>query len=156
MGYFGKTRSVLDKANCRNLYRFWLFRIFPLLLQTSTADLKWGAFPSEKILNRKSNIGTKGTFLHKFYFPTRMRPMQKMHINENNKLSSDHLARAEIKDDSTDYLLCNILICLITTSSSQFDFRVRKFIVSHFKRNVIFFSHFFSHCQIIISVSAGL
>lgn len=45
-----------------------------------------------------------------------MRPMQKMHVNDNNKLSSDHLARAEMKDDSADYLFCNILISLITTS----------------------------------------
>lgn len=59
-----------SNKKCRNLYRFWLFRIFPLLLQPSTPNLKWGA-PSrkKKILNRKSNIGTKGTFLNKFFFP---------------------------------------------------------------------------------------
>lgn len=58
------------------------FRKYPLLLLTSTPDLKCSAFFS-KILNRNSNIGTKGMFLNKFCFPTRMRTMQNIHINDN-------------------------------------------------------------------------
>lgn len=60
---------------------FLFFRKFPLILQTFTPDLKWGAFLSEKVLNRKLNITTKGTFLHKFNFPTRINPTQKVYID---------------------------------------------------------------------------
>lgn len=71
---------------------------FPDISSTFTnfsPGLKWGAFLG-KILKRKSDICTKGTFLHELYFVTRMRTMQKIHINKNYKLSPNNLARSKM------------------------------------------------------------
>lgn len=113
---------------------------FPDISSTFTnfsPGLKWGAFLG-KILKRKSDICTEGTFLHELYFAKRMRTMQKIHINKNYKLSFDNLARVEFEDDSADNLFCNILICKMTTCSLQFNLKISKYTVSHFKRNVQF------------------
>lgn len=58
-----------------------------------------GRIPLGKGLNIKSNITTKGTFLHKFYLPN-----AKSIYRLNTKLSSDHLERAEFEDNSADYI----------------------------------------------------
>lgn len=82
-------------------------------------------------INRKSNIGTKGKFLHKFQFPKQMRPVPKININENHKLSSDHLASPKMTAIITFLQFFDLL-------NYNIQFGVRKFIISRFK------THFFS------------
>lgn len=106
--YFSRKGCWLGSANCRNLYWFWVFWNL-VCFWTFGSTFEVGRIPLGKKIKHKKYIGTKCTFLTKFYFPTRMLHMLKIDTYEKNKLSSGRLARAKSGENGGVYINAIIL-----------------------------------------------